>query len=43
MQFGRQSVSIFLPSSFNVCFGAQKNRLTAYVLLRNTISFLESR
>ena len=32
----RKNVNIFLPISFNLCFGSQKNRLwvpTAYVLV----------
>ena len=27
-------MNIFLPISFNICFGAQKNRLIETVLLR---------
>ena len=31
--FERKIVNIFLPISFNICFGAQKNRLIETVLL----------
>ena len=31
--FGRKIVNIFLPISFNICLGAQKNHLIETVLL----------
>ena len=31
--FERKIVNIFFPISFNICFGAQKNRLIETVLL----------
>ena len=32
-KYERQIVNIFLPITLNICFGAQKNRLTERVLL----------
>ena len=39
-KFQRKIVNIFLPINFNICFGAQKNRLIETVLLStNNICF----